>query len=177
MGDPRLLEQIFDRKMLAVLKLFLSSAEDLYLREIAKKARVPPASTHRILKRLLALGLISQVKVKRFKLYRLIDNDSTRFLQEILKEDRHLIGLFVERVKGIAGISAIILHGKEQKDRANLLIIGEDINSDELKRQSGLIKEEYDFSISTLSLTREQFGQMSSMGLYPGQKKVIYKRG
>ena len=37
------LEQLFDRKILAVLKLFMQSDEDLYLREIAKRARVPPA--------------------------------------------------------------------------------------------------------------------------------------
>jgi hypothetical protein len=39
-----------------------------------------------------------------------------------------------------------------------------------------MIKEKYNFVVSPLILTSEQFEQMSVMGLYSGKEKVLFKK-
>jgi len=71
----------------------------------------------------------------------------------------------------------VLLHGKQGNQRANVLIIGSDVDNAKIKEICGNIKEKYKFIISPLVLTAEQFKQMSSMGLYSGKEKVLFKRG
>jgi ACT domain-containing protein len=74
------------------------------------------------------------------------------------------------------GLHAIVLHGEEAKDRANVLLIGNNINSDKIKEICGEIKEEQGFIISPLTLTAEQYDAMSKMGLYSGKKNILFER-
>ncbi len=57
-----------------------------------------------------------------------------------------------------------------------MLIVGADVSQGEVKRICAEIMEQYEFKISSLTLAPEQYEQMSSMGLYPGVKKTLYKR-
>ncbi len=177
MENLNLLEELFDNKKLKVIKLFLQNKEkQFYLREIAKQTRVPIASTFRIVKKLMELELIKQIKINKFKLYKTADNDNIAFLETFLKEGKKMVQLFVEKVKELEGISSIILHGEETEEKANLLLIGTNIDSNEIKRICAEIKEQYKFAISPLTLTQEQFTQMSNMGLYSGKKTVLFRK-
>ena len=61
----KLLEELFDKKVLKVLKLFLADkGNEFYLREIAKLSKVPVASTYRIITKLIALNIIDEKKIK-----------------------------------------------------------------------------------------------------------------
>ena len=54
--------------------------------------------------------------------------------------------------------------------------MGYNINPGEVKRLSAEIKEKYSFTISTLSLGKEQFEQMKGMDLFPRVKRILYRR-
>lgn len=175
MGKSDILEQLFDEKILKIIRIFYQdTSQQFYLREISKKTNVPVASTHRILKRLAELNIIAQLPIKKFKIYKLGDNEATRFLGQIIKKERQALQVFITRAKAIPGIESIILQGKEEIDRANIIIIGHDINKEEVKKICASIRDEFNFTITELVLEREQFEQMNKMGLYPGKKKVIY---
>ena len=177
MDNLKILESLFDSKKLRILKLFYKEKErKFYLREIAKISEVPIATTYRIINKLVSLKLINQIMISRFKLYKLAENENTLFLESFLKEGKRIVQYFIDEVKKIPEVDAVILHGKEEEDKANLLLIGEGIDPNNIKMICGLIKEQYNFTISALPLTKEQFAQMSSMGLYSGKKKIVYKK-
>lgn len=177
MEEINVLEGLFDTKILKIVRLFLNEKENqFYLREISNKVSVPVATTFRIVKKLLELGLIQEIKIKKFKLYMLKEGSNTKFLESFIREEKRILDLFIDKIKVLSGINSVILHGKEMKDRANLLIIGENIDSNAIKQLCGEIKDKYNFTISSLTLTEDQFTQMSSMGLYSGEKKILYKK-
>ncbi|MDP7141653.1 MAG: hypothetical protein QF362_03000 [Candidatus Woesearchaeota archaeon] len=173
----KLLEELFDKKVLKVLKLFLADkGNEFYLREIAKLSKVPVASTYRIITKLIALNIIDEKKIKKFKLYKIKQNKSTEFLESFIKEDKRIVEIFVESASKMPNVESLILHGSELKDRANVLIIGENIDSNLVKNICGEIKEEYNFTVSALTLAKAQFEQMSNMGLYSGKRKTLFER-
>lgn len=176
MQDIDTLSALFDNKILAVLAILVNdTTEGLYLREIAKFSGISDATTYRIIKKLKKAGIIEQKNIKNLKLYRFKTTEKTRFLYKMLKKDVQVLQIFVEKAKKIEGIEAILLHGKEASQRANLLIIGNDIDAGKVKEVCSNIREKYNFMISPLTLTAEQFQQMSSMGLYSGKEKVLFK--
>jgi DNA-binding transcriptional ArsR family regulator len=177
MENIGLLEKLFDEKIIRVIQIFLANKEkQFYLREIEKETKVPIATVSRHIQKLKKLGIIKEIKISKFKLYQLNENNDVRYLQTFMKKDVQILDLFVDNVKTIPGVQSIILHGDELKDRANVLIIGEDIDSGEVKQRVGQIKEDTKFTVSALVLTREQYEQMSRMGLYSGKKKSLYER-
>ena len=177
MHDENLLENLFDSKSLRILRMFIDDKNnEFYLREISKKSNVPVTSTFRIVAKLKELKLIDQIMVKKFKLYRLAETDNAKFLMKLLREKSRAIEEFVNIAKNIANIEEIILHGKEENKHASLILIGYNIDSGEVKRLSADVKEKYSFTISTLSLGKEQFEQMKGMDLFPRVKKLLYRR-
>lgn len=175
MQNINILEELFDWKKISIIKLFLREKEtEFYLREIARKTGVPPATAHRIISKLVRLQIVREIKVKAFKVYILNQSQNVEFLDTILKEETRIVELFVEEVKRLPGIESIIQHGEERKDKVNILIIGKDVDANEIKRICAEIKDKYNFRIYSLTLTNEQYEQMSSMGLYSGQKKVLF---
>ncbi|MBC8444374.1 helix-turn-helix domain-containing protein [Candidatus Woesearchaeota archaeon] len=177
MHDENLLGNLFDTKSLKILRLFLDDKdEEFYLREISKDVDVPVATTFRIVKRLVELKVVEQVMIKKFKLYKLADNDNTLFLEGILKEKKRALEEFVNSAKNMDFIDEIILHGKETEKRASVLLIGENIDAGGVKRLCAEIKEKHNFIVSILSLGRDQFEQMKGMELFPKVKKSLYRR-
>jgi len=177
MHDENLLGNLFDLKSLKILRLFLDDKDkEFYLREISKKLDVPVATTFRIVKRLVELKVVEQIMIKKFKLYKLADNDNTLFLEGILKEKKRALEEFVNSAKNIDSIDEIILHGKETEKRASVLLIGETINAGSVKRLCAEIKEKHNFIVSVLSLRRDQFEQMKGMELFPKVKRSLYRR-
>jgi len=176
MEELKVLEELFDNKIISVLKVFYrETGKDYYLQEISTISEVSIATCSRILARLVKLEIVELKKISRFKLYRLSESKKAKFLSKLFKEDHQIMKIFVESAKNIPGIVSIILHGKEAVDRANVLLIGESINAGSVKAVCAQIKEKYNFIVSPLSLTPEQYSQMSQMGLYSGQKKILYE--
>ena len=62
------LEQLFDNKILSVLQLFVENENNqYYLREIAKLTKVSPATTYRILNKLVDLNVLEIQEIKTLK--------------------------------------------------------------------------------------------------------------
>lgn len=177
MEDSNVLEELFDSKIIRMLKVFLrDSSKEHYLQELARDSQVPVATCSRILHKLEKAGIVKVKTISRFRIYTWEQNKKTALLAKLFKEDVQIMKIFVEKVKGVPGIHMIILHGKESKDRANLLLIGENIDPGHVKAVCAEIKEAHNFIISPLSLTPDQYDQMSQMGLYSGTKKILYEK-
>lgn len=177
MENVKLLEELFDGKILKVIKFFLLNKEkEFYLQEISKQAEVPIATVFRMVGRLKVLGIIEEIKIRKFKLYKCADNDSVRFLESFIKEGKRIIERFVSMAAKVENVEEIILYGKESEEKANVLLIGRNINSNQIKQICAEFKEKHNYSITDLSLEREQYEQMSRMGLYSGKKKILFKR-
>lgn len=175
MDNTKLLEGLFDSKKMKIINAFMQNpSKQFYLRELSKISNVPVATTFRTLQKLISLDMVRQVNVSKFKLYVWKDNEKTKFVEQIFKEDIRILALFTDKLREMEGVQLVIQHGKEQPDKANILIIGDFINPEELKKTVMQISEKYKFKISYMTLTEEQYHQMSDMGLYAGQKKTLY---
>ena len=177
MEEISVFEELFDNKIISVLKvLFKDSNREFYLQELSQEAGVPMATTLRILNKLNKLEIVEVNKISRVKLYKLKDNKKVKFLASIFKMEIRILDKFIEEIKDLPGLKQVILHGKEHTDRANVLLIGDDLDTGEIKRICAEIKEKYQFTINPLSLTESQYEQMSQMGLYSGQKKILLEK-
>lgn len=175
MEPAKLLMGLFDQKRLRLIKLFLDNPENEYgLREAAKAARLPPATVHRIMKILLEYGVVEERRVKKLRLYRLSSSKQATFLDELLAVKKTAIEEFVEQARGLEGVESLILHGKATKEKAGILVVGQGIDGAALNSIVGAIREKYRFSIIHTTLAHEQYEQMTAMGLFPQEKKVLY---
>jgi len=177
MSPKNIIEEFFDKKILSILKLFLfDETGQFYLREISKKARVPVATTFRIIKKLKELGIVEETVIKKTKLYSLSHNKNTTLLAEMLEEKKTVIEEFIDFVSKLEGVEMIVRHGEESKDKTNILVIGSKIDAKAIKEKVGDIKDKYDFNIIELVLEPAQFNQMSSMSLFPGKKIILWEK-
>ena len=177
MESQKILEGLFDKKMLTILKLFLKKKDQqFYLKEISKQTKVPLATTHRILNKLLELEIIDKTKIKHLKIYKLAENEKTKYLESVFEEKKTILDEFIEQANNIDGIKIIMIYGREEKDKANLLIIGESIDNSLIREIIVKIKEKYNFTITHLVLTESQYQQMAAMNLYPGKKEVLLEK-
>ena len=169
------LEALISPSVLKVLKLFVNNEDQkYYLREIAKLTRTPPATTFRILKHLVDSDILEIQKIKKFKLY-YMDIESNRFLVDLLQDRKSAVAEFVRSIKEFSGVEMVVLHGKEEKESANVIVIGEKMDEESIKRNALYMSDKYKFNIILLVLTPDQYNQMSSMGLYPGKKKILFE--
>jgi hypothetical protein len=173
----KLLEGLFDKKKMSLIKLFLDSPErEFGLREAAKAARVPPATTHRILRVLVKLEVVEERKVRQLRLYKLDQNKATKFLDELLAIKKTAMEEFLEEARLLPGVESIIQYGTPTKEKASVIIIGENVDTANLSRIVGEIKEKYRFGILQTILPSFSYEQMSAMGLFTGEKKVLFRR-
>lgn len=177
MDSKELLEKLFDEKKLKVMQFFFSFPEDqFYMREVAKRTKVPVATTFRIIKKLSELEILKEVKLRKYKVYQLNQTKNTEFLHDIIAQKKSALNEFVEKASQLDEVERIILHGKEEKTKANVLLIGHNIPVAEVKKLVVEIKETYDFVVIDLTLEADQFLKMSEMGLFPGRRTVLFQK-
>jgi len=172
MVKKEVIAALIDQKKAAVLKIVLNSREEMYLKEIAGKSDVSITSTFRILQELVNLGILRKREWKTSKVYSCENNDKVSFLKDLFIEEYDGIKEFVEVAKNIQGIQEILLHGPKKKNKANILLIGDDINTDKIEEVCVKIREN-GFDLSYLTLKENQYQQMAKMGLYSGEKKIL----
>ena len=177
MQEITLLTELFDRKILAILAVLTNDTSGgLYLREISKYSQVSDASTHRIINKLLELGIVEQEKIKKLKLYKFKKSSKTEFLYKILKKDVQVINIFIEEVKKHMSIDQIILYGEETNKRASILLIGDVIHTEKVKEIVGSIQMKYNFLITPTMLNNETYENLSNMGQFLSKKRILFKR-
>lgn len=177
MHETKLLEQLFDEKIIRILRQFLEEPQkQFYLKELSDYTKTSIASTHRILQRLVNLEIIKEIKISKFRAYQLLQNEKTEFLGSFIKSSVRVLEIFINKVKNIKEVKSITLHGSESEDLASVLIIGVGIDSNEIKAICAELKDKYNYTITYMILTAEQYSQMTLMGLYSSQKKVLFER-
>lgn len=168
---------LIDQKLAAVLEVFIKNPNKEYcLNEVTEESKVPVATTHRILRKLLKLNLIKFNKIKTLRIYSLNESDAIAYLSTLFEDSDAHINEFIELVRIDPNIDNIIQYGKETKDRVNLLLIGRNVDPEPIKANIYNIKEKYGITLNTLVLEPEQYQQMSDMGLYSGRKKTLYMK-
>ena len=172
MNKREVLGALIDKKKAAVLHILLNASEEMYLTEIAQKSDVSITSTFRILQEFVELKIIQRKEWKTSKLYFADKNAPATFLKELFSEPFDGVSEFVTSMKNISGINSIILHGTQKKDKANVLLIGEEIDVGKIEESCSMLKKK-GFELSYLTLGKQQYEQMTKMGLYAGEKKVL----
>ena len=170
-GD--VLATLFDQKIVSIIKLFLrDDSKQYYLREIAKLTKVSPASTYRILKRLVDLQVLKVTEIKTAKLYSLEAGKTVDFLKSILEVD--VVQAFVDQVKEVKGVEELYLYGKKEKSKATLFIVGSEIDNTNIKQIISDFKTRYSFNILDHFFTKDQYEKVQ--GLFSESKKLLYKK-
>ncbi len=172
MAKKEALTALIDAKKAAILQVLLNSPEELYLKEIAQKSNVPIASAYRIILELVRLKILQRREWKNSKVYTACQNEHVQFLKELFHEEIDGITEFVKATEGIIGIKHIIQYGGKNKGKANLLVIGETIDTSKIDEICSQLKHN-GFELSCLTLGEKQYEQMIKMGLYSGEKQIL----
>ncbi|MDD9954564.1 MAG: helix-turn-helix domain-containing protein [Candidatus Woesearchaeota archaeon] len=176
--DPgKILEGLFDKKTLTILRqLSADPSRQWYLRELSKSTRVPVASVYRIVNKLVALRIVERVMLKKFKVYHYSTSKEAAFVEQIIAIQKGAVEEFVEYCRAIPAVQQVILHGRKEKSKANLLVIGENIPTGPLVEAAATIKETYEFTAIYIVLEPAQYEQMAAMGLYAGDTQVLLQK-
>lgn len=172
MVRKEVLHSLIDSKKIFILDVLLNAHEEMVLKEIAEKSKVPMASTFRILQELVRQGLLHKRKWKTSTIYSCVQNEKTDVLKELFSNEYDGVSEFVQLVGDGAGVQSIISHGAQRKGKANLLVIGENLDGVKLEEASQKVRER-GFDLTYLPVTKKQYEQMAKMGLYQGEKKVV----
>ncbi len=172
MVKKEVLGKLVDPKMSSILQVVLRSQEELTLGEVAIKSQVSLASTYRILQALSKMEIVHRREWKNSKVYKPHQNEKVEFLRTLFEEEVDAISEFTKAAETIPGVQSIILYGSAKKGKANILLIGDSINTTPLEPLKSTLRDKGS-DIGFLALTREQYDRMVTMGLYSGEKKVL----
>jgi DNA-binding IclR family transcriptional regulator len=76
---------LIDEKTLKVLALFINNPEEYFhINKVSDDAKVPLATTFRIINSLKNNDIIEYRKISKFKIYRLANNQKTKKLRKVL---------------------------------------------------------------------------------------------
>ena len=172
MARKEVMAQLMDSKKSAVLKILSNSKEELCLKEIAEKSQVSITSVFRILQELVAAGIIKRKEWKNSKVYSLEENEQASVIRELFVEEFDGLEEFVSLAGVLPGVQSLILSGPKKKDKASIIVIGEGVDVTKVREICQQLKAK-SFDVTFLTLGKEQYEQMTKMGLYPGEKRVL----
>jgi hypothetical protein len=80
-----LFEGLIDKKIMKVLAIFLSDPEGFYhINKVSEESKVPLATSFRIINLLAENNLIVPIKISKFKIYKLANNEKTKKLRRLI---------------------------------------------------------------------------------------------
>lgn len=169
----KIFKGLFDDKVMRILNIFVKNPEkQYYLSEVSRLSEVNPASTFRILNRLVAQDFLKVVLVGRVRMYQLAKGDKAKTLTELAKkEENKPLDYFISRIKE-KNIEKVIEDSSDNFG-AKLMLIG-DFENKEIENICDEIFNKYDFKIEFVKLSREQFELMSKFKSFK-DKKVIWE--
>ena len=81
---------------------------------------------------------------------------------------------FSDLVNAKFAISSIYRQGEKSDKKSNLVILGYDIEANQISEIAKEIKVNYNYLINFIILTPEQFKQMENMGINTNKHHLIY---
>lgn len=176
MKNIDMLKELFDKKILEILKLFLQNREkQFYLREISNLSNVPVATVYRIVNKLVSLGFIQETQISKFKIYQQGKGEKARFLEELFRGGADPLQTFIEQLKSVNEINKILIEEKKN-DSAKFLFVGENVPTKKIEKFCKEVKENSNIEINFLILSPTQFEKMREIGLYSEKDKLLWQR-
>lgn len=164
MIDQRLLTEVFDKKVINIIKALVAHSSDFFsIRELSEKAGVTTSTTFRIIKSLERVGLIKRIQRGRVKFFQ---------IQKAARAYKQFSELFGQKKSEVEVLNAKIeeLYPNckfkiylSKKDKKQIFIISEDELDDDL-----LIKEVDAVAgkkFKIMSIHPNQFKKMQDMGI------------
>lgn len=160
----KLLSEIFDEKTVRVLESLLHKDEVFYLRDLSRESGVSLATTHRIVQKLLKMGLVAKVVKNKIIYYQLIKSSPMfkELYQMIVGTTADPLTMLKDKLQRAYGEKASLYASKGGK---RVFIIGNEINSDFLRETVNNIYNTTGKKLSVLTVSPIQFKQMKEMGL------------
>jgi len=167
-GD--ILSKIFDPKTVAVIYALLDKKGRFYLRDLSRESGVSLATAHRIVQKLVAIGMVRKDESDRIKFYE-IDRGSDAF--------RVLAGVLLDKVKTPAEILKDrlgTLHGSEpriftdREDGDKIVVVSSLIDKSNIEDITGFVKEEIGIEINPVLFSNTQFIEMKKAGFVDSRK-------
>ncbi len=160
----KLLAQVFDEKTVKLLQCLLRKEEIFYLRNLSRESGVSLATTHRIVQRLLKMGLVTKESKDKMVYYQ-ITRSSPIFRElysMIIGASSNPISLLKKELKEQYGDNANIY---TRKDGKQIFVISNEVKPDFLSSISENIQKLTGAKLDILLVTPTQFKQMREMGL------------
>ena len=170
------LERLADKRAITILKVFATKPDGKFtMAEIQKKTKLPVATTFRQLKELSKEGFLNEETVKHLHIYSLGKGEHAQTMASLLYEHPEPLRLFLERVEQVAGVEEIVMHGKSENG-ANLVVVGKIEGKAAINDAVAIALDRYSYKINHLVVEPEQYETMANMGLYPGNRQVLYRK-
>ncbi len=165
-----LLSKVFDSKTVAVIYALLDKKGRFYLRDLSRESGVSLATAHRIIQKLVGVGMVRRDESDRIKFYE-IDRNSDAF--------GILAGMLLDEVKSPAEILKDrlgTLHGSEprvfidREDTSKIVVVSSLIDKGNLDNITGFVKEEIGVAINPVLFSNTQFIEMKKAGFVDSKK-------
>jgi len=171
---------LLDQKLIKVISLFAKNPEKkFYLSEVSKLSNVNPATTFRILKKLVKENIIIPIVIGKVRVYQLSGGERAKSLSEFLKKDYveevTPLEVFLDKIKLVPHISKIILDSKTQNS-AKLIIVSEFTLKDRILRICDDVYNRFKFKINFVELKPNQFDGLRELNNFDLNKKVLFRR-
>ncbi|MEM2115542.1 MAG: helix-turn-helix transcriptional regulator [Candidatus Woesearchaeota archaeon] len=176
-SPEEVLIKLIDPKIVNILKILIKNTNlKMRMSEISSESKVPISSTHRILKKLESLEIVKVEEINKLKLYSLAENKTSEFLRSIIKLLPSGLEFFLNQVKNNPNVEEVILQGQEKENSASLILLGENIDLTYIKNIAQETYNKFKYNILYLALTKDQYEQMKSIGLYGYNQKILFSR-
>jgi len=171
-----ILKDLFDEKVVEIINLFLENPEKRYcLTDVSSLAKVNVATTFRILNKLVDKQFIKSIIIGKVRIYQLEKNEKTLALSKFFKKDSNPLQKFIEQITIHPRIKRIILESKEPNN-AKVLIVGDFLPTDKIKKVCEQIKSNNKFQINFVEISENQYNGLRNFNNYNLEKKIIWKK-
>ena len=172
-----ILKDLFDEKIIEIISLFMENPEKQYsLTQVSNSTKVNVATTFRILNKLVAKEFLKTTVIGKIKVYQLEKSKKTLELIQILKGGKEEpLQEFIKQISPHPRIKKIILESRESNN-AKILIIGDFLPTEKINRLCEEIKNKYNFRISFVEISENQYIKLREFKNYELDKKIIWEK-
>ncbi len=171
-----ILKDLFDEKIIKIINLFIENSEKKYfLTDVANLTKVNITTTFRILNKLAEKGFLRTQIIGKVRFYQLDQNEKTKELMKLLKKDEDPLQKFIETIASHPRSKKVILESKEGNS-AKLLVVGDFLPQERLNKIVQEIKDKYNFKISYVELSENQYAKLKEFKNYNLEQKIIWER-